>query len=76
MDGGIVPEDRQLLVLAHSGSELMEELVDVWGFEGSANLVHLEEAAALLANGSKDSDILLIGPLVRNHLRFPTWGPG
>ena len=65
VDAGIVQEYGQLvpfLVLAVSCSQPPEEVDDVVGVECLADLVHLAEAAALLGDGCKHSDVFLAGP--------------
>ena len=65
VDAGVVPEDGDLPVLACSQPQPLEEVVDVICVERLSQLVHLQEAAAPLADGREDSHVLLIGPLVR-----------
>ena len=65
VDAGVVPEDGDLPVLACSQPQPLEEVDDVRCVERLSHIVHLQEAAAPLADGREDSHVLLIGPLVR-----------
>ena len=76
MDTSVVPEDADPSTGPSKLPELAKELVDVGGFEGRAQLVDPDWAAAQGADCGETSNVLFAAPLVGQNMGLALRCPG